>query len=204
MRAASTSPASPSPTPCLKPRRGLNVFSPTARMATWCGWRRPPSGALRPNALWPDVRSVIMLGMNYGPDEDPLAILTRKDRAAISTYAKGDDYHELIKSRLKEIARWLVADCRRRRESVRRHRGGDGKAARGQSRSRLAGQAHQSGVARIRLVAVPRLDLHHARSAGGCRPSRTIAAPAAPVSTFVRPRRFRNPIGSMRGAASRI
>jgi epoxyqueuosine reductase len=49
-----------------------------------------------------------MLGMNYGPDEDPLAILMRKDRAAISTYAKGDDYHELIKSRLKQVARWLV------------------------------------------------------------------------------------------------
>ena len=61
-----------------------------------------------PLALWPDVRSVIMLGMNYGPDEDPLAILKRKDRAAISTYAKGDDYHELIKARLKEIAHWLV------------------------------------------------------------------------------------------------
>ncbi len=61
-----------------------------------------------PSALWPDVHSVIMLGMNYGPDEDPLAILARKDRAAISTYAKGDDYHELIKSRLKQVARWLV------------------------------------------------------------------------------------------------
>ena len=63
-----------------------------------------------PLALWPDVRSVIMLGLNYGPDEDPLAILKRKDRAAISTYAKGDDYHELIKARLKDIARWLVAN----------------------------------------------------------------------------------------------
>ena len=61
-----------------------------------------------PMALWADVRSVIMLGMNYGSDEDPLAILKRKDRAAISTYAKGDDYHELIKTRLKEIARWLA------------------------------------------------------------------------------------------------
>ena len=62
-----------------------------------------------PLALWADVRSVIMLGMNYGPDEDPLAILARKDRAAVSTYAKGDDYHDLIKSRLKQLARWLVA-----------------------------------------------------------------------------------------------
>ena len=64
-----------------------------------------------PVALWPDVRSVIMLGLNYGPDEDPLAILKRKDRAAISAYAKGDDYHELIKSRLKELARWLTANA---------------------------------------------------------------------------------------------
>jgi epoxyqueuosine reductase len=64
-----------------------------------------------PSALWPDVRSVIMLGVNYGPDEDPLAILARKDRAAISTYAKGDDYHELIKARLKEVARWLTANA---------------------------------------------------------------------------------------------
>ena len=64
-----------------------------------------------PSALWPDVRSVIMLGMNHGPDENPLATLSRKDRAAISTYAKGDDYHELIKSRLKEIARWLVENA---------------------------------------------------------------------------------------------
>src|SRR5664279_5460376 len=61
-----------------------------------------------PSALWPEVRSVIMLGMNYGPDEDPLAILKRGDRAAISVYAKGEDYHELIKARLKEVARWLV------------------------------------------------------------------------------------------------
>ena len=64
-----------------------------------------------PRALWPDVRSVIMLGLNYGPDEDPLAILARRDRAAISVYAKGDDYHDLIKKRLKEIARWLVAQA---------------------------------------------------------------------------------------------
>jgi epoxyqueuosine reductase len=64
-----------------------------------------------PRALWPDVRSVIMLGLNYGPDEDPLAILAERDRAAISVYAKGDDYHDLIKKKLKEIARWLVAQA---------------------------------------------------------------------------------------------
>jgi len=64
-----------------------------------------------PLALWPEVRSVIMLGMNYGPDDDPLAILAQRDRGAISTYAKGDDYHDLIKSRLKEVARWLTQNA---------------------------------------------------------------------------------------------
>jgi epoxyqueuosine reductase len=62
-----------------------------------------------PRALWPQVRSVIALGLNYGPDHDPLAILQRRERGAISVYAQGDDYHELIKPRLKALARWLVA-----------------------------------------------------------------------------------------------
>jgi epoxyqueuosine reductase len=57
------------------------------------------------------VRSIIMLGMNYGPDTDPLAILAAPERAAISVYAKGDDYHELIKARLKELARWLTSNA---------------------------------------------------------------------------------------------
>jgi epoxyqueuosine reductase len=64
-----------------------------------------------PLALWRDVRSIIMLGMNYGPDTDPLAILKARDRAAISIYAQGDDYHDLIKTRLKELARWLTVNA---------------------------------------------------------------------------------------------
>jgi epoxyqueuosine reductase len=64
-----------------------------------------------PAALWPEVRSVIMLGLNYGPDQDPLEILARRTHGAISVYAKGEDYHELIKSRLKQVARWLVANA---------------------------------------------------------------------------------------------
>jgi epoxyqueuosine reductase len=62
-----------------------------------------------PRVLWPDVRSIIMLGVNYGPDEDPLAILAQRTRGAISVYARGDDYHEVIKPRLKAVARALVA-----------------------------------------------------------------------------------------------
>lgn len=68
-----------------------------------------PERRVDPRGLWQDVRSVIMLGVNYGPDSDPLAILKQRTRAAISVYAQGDDYHDLIKKRLKALARWLVA-----------------------------------------------------------------------------------------------
>ncbi|MBZ0215732.1 MAG: DUF1730 domain-containing protein, partial [Fimbriimonadaceae bacterium] len=62
-----------------------------------------------PSALWPDVRSVIMLGMNYGPEADPLVTLNRKDKATISVYARNRDYHDPVKKRLKRVARDLVA-----------------------------------------------------------------------------------------------
>jgi len=68
-----------------------------------------PERRTDPRALWADVRSIIMLGVNYGPDEDPLVILEQRTRGAISVYARGDDYHDLIKKRLKTLARWLVA-----------------------------------------------------------------------------------------------
>jgi len=64
-----------------------------------------------PRTLWPQVGSVIMLGVNYGQDSDPLAILRRRGRGAISVYARGDDYHDIIKPRLKALARWLTAQA---------------------------------------------------------------------------------------------
>jgi epoxyqueuosine reductase len=57
-----------------------------------------------PRALWPEAGSVVMVGMNYGPDRDPLQALARKDRAAISVYAGNRDYHDLIKGKLKGLA----------------------------------------------------------------------------------------------------
>jgi epoxyqueuosine reductase len=68
-----------------------------------------PARRADPKVMWRDVRSVIMLGVNYGPDENPLAILNQRSRGAISVYAQGDDYHDLIKKRLKLLARWLIA-----------------------------------------------------------------------------------------------
>lgn len=64
-----------------------------------------------PLMLWSEVRSVIMLGLNYGPREDPLEILSRRKLGAISVYARAEDYHEVIKPRLKSIGRWLVANA---------------------------------------------------------------------------------------------
>ena len=62
-----------------------------------------------PAALWPEARSIVMLAMNYGPDEDPLALLEHRNRAAISVYARNRDYHDVIKGRLKELAGKIAA-----------------------------------------------------------------------------------------------
>ncbi|MGH6990392.1 MAG: tRNA epoxyqueuosine(34) reductase QueG [Stellaceae bacterium] len=61
-----------------------------------------------PKVLWPGARSVVVLGMNYGPEGDPLDAQSRRDRGAISVYAQGRDYHDLVKSRLKRLAREVV------------------------------------------------------------------------------------------------
>ncbi|MBD1205973.1 MAG: tRNA epoxyqueuosine(34) reductase QueG [Rhodobacteraceae bacterium] len=71
-------------------------------MADRSDWRGNPA------ALWPEARSVIMLAEVYTPETDPLAILAQPDRAAISVYAQGKDYHDLVKRRLKRLGRWLL------------------------------------------------------------------------------------------------
>jgi epoxyqueuosine reductase len=64
-----------------------------------------------PRTLWPQVRSVIMLGLNYARAGDPLAIVERCERGAISVYAQSADYHDVMKPRLKLLARWLTAQA---------------------------------------------------------------------------------------------
>ncbi len=61
-----------------------------------------------PTAMWADARSAVMLGLSYAPDTDPLQALLAKDRGAISVYAQGDDYHEVIKKKLKSLAGWIA------------------------------------------------------------------------------------------------
>jgi len=64
-----------------------------------------------PEALWPEARTVIVLGESYTPEEDPLAGLARRDRGNVSVYARGRDYHDTVKKRLKRLARWLIAEA---------------------------------------------------------------------------------------------
>ena len=61
-----------------------------------------------PQAMWPEARSVIALGMSYAPAIDPLALDGDPERARISVYAQGGDYHDTVKKALKALARWLV------------------------------------------------------------------------------------------------
>ncbi len=61
-----------------------------------------------PKTLWPEVRSILVVGHNYGPDHDPMDDLAFPNRGMISVYARGRDYHDVLKKRLKQMARWLV------------------------------------------------------------------------------------------------
>ncbi|WP_422062465.1 tRNA epoxyqueuosine(34) reductase QueG [Sphingopyxis sp.] len=65
-----------------------------------------------PQGLWPEVRSVIALGMSYAPEVDPLALAAVPERGRISVYAQGADYHDVVKKALKAVARWLVAEAK--------------------------------------------------------------------------------------------
>jgi len=65
-----------------------------------------------PRKLWPEVKSIIMLGMSYGPAGDPLAALADKTAANLSVYARNRDYHGLIKGRLKQLGQWLAAEAK--------------------------------------------------------------------------------------------
>ena len=62
-----------------------------------------------PRSLWPDARSAVVLGLNYGPQADPLEGLALRDRGLISVYAQGEDYHDVIKGRLKQLGGWMAS-----------------------------------------------------------------------------------------------
>ncbi len=74
-------------------------------MAERMAWRGDPA------QLWPQARSIVMLAEPYTPQTDPMAPLAQPEAGTISVYARGRDYHDLVKKRLKRVARWLVAEA---------------------------------------------------------------------------------------------
>ena len=74
-------------------------------MAERMHWRGDPA------ALWPEARSVVMLAESYAPEHDPLAVLDASELGAVSVYAQGRDYHDIVKKRLKRLARWMIAEA---------------------------------------------------------------------------------------------
>jgi len=90
-------------------KQRLGEFIDAGRHGTmdWMAETRDRRGD--PRTLWSDVKSVVVFGLNYGPEEDPRGILEKPDKAAISVYAQNRDYHDVIKGRLKEIATRFAA-----------------------------------------------------------------------------------------------
>ena len=74
----------------------------------WMERRRDQRAA--PQVLWPGAASIVALGMAYTPSSDPLALAEERERARISVYSQGRDYHDTVKKALKRLARWLVAE----------------------------------------------------------------------------------------------
>ena len=202
-RSASTPSALPRPRPRRASANCWASICATAGMATWAGWRDRGRARGDPQVLWPEVRTVVALGLNYGPQTDPLQILAQQG-------SRGDLRlcpRPRLPRRAQEAAEGAgragsIASFGSRAEGVRRYRAGDGEAAGAARRARLAGQAHQPGLARVRLVAVPGRDLYCRSSCRPMRPRSTIAAPASAASTSARPPPSPRPTSSMRGAAS--
>ncbi|MBB3655935.1 epoxyqueuosine reductase [Rhizobium sp. BK650] len=97
----------PNSIPEAKERLGQFIDAGRHGSMEWMAETRERRGD--PRVLWSDVRSIVVFGLNYGPDEDPRDVLGKKDKAAISVYARNRDYHDVIKGRLKEIATRFAA-----------------------------------------------------------------------------------------------
>src|SRR5262249_54786071 len=92
-----------------KARAGLREFIARGYHGDmgWLAGTEPRRGD--PKGLWPQARTVVVLGVNYAPQQDPLVARDLPDRGAVSVYAQGRDYHETLKRRLKDLAHWIEA-----------------------------------------------------------------------------------------------
>ncbi len=82
----------------------LRTFVGEGRHGTMAWMEETLERRVRPTAMWPDAKSAVVVGLDYGPETDPLEILERRDEAAISVYAQNKDYHDVVKKRLKRFA----------------------------------------------------------------------------------------------------
>jgi epoxyqueuosine reductase len=88
-------------------RADLNAYVADGRHGTM-GWMADTlERRAHPQGMWPEAVSAVVLGMSYAPGFDPLALAEQPERGVISAYARNRDYHDLIKKRLKQVARWL-------------------------------------------------------------------------------------------------
>jgi len=88
---------------------GLDSYIAAGRHGTM-GWMADTQARRRhPRALWPEARSAIALAISYTPEEPPLASLHEPMAATLSVYARGRDYHDVVKPKLKRLARWLIS-----------------------------------------------------------------------------------------------
>ena len=88
---------------------GLTDFVAQGRHGDMTWMKETADRRSHPQRLWPDAKSIIVLGLNYGPDHDPMESLAHTDRGVISVYARNRDYHDVIKKRLKRLGRWMAA-----------------------------------------------------------------------------------------------
>ena len=154
-----------------------------------------------PQRLWRDARTVVSLALNYAPASDPLAVLKERERAAISVYAQGRDYHEVMKTKLKALGRFIW-DTYRHDLKVFVDTAPLMEKPAAQAAA-MAGRA--STPTSCRASSAPGCSWARSCCRPNCRPIRprpTIAANATPASTSARPRPFPRPTGSRRGAAS--
>jgi epoxyqueuosine reductase len=89
-------------------RQHLTTYLAEGRHGEMEWMARTPECRADPRVLWPEAKGIVCLGVNYGPAEDPRAVHAEPDRGAISVYARGRDYHDVLKKRLKAFGLWLV------------------------------------------------------------------------------------------------
>jgi len=95
------------PSPSAREKKRLEIYLREGRHGDMAWMAETEARRGDPLVLWPAVKTIVALGINYGADSDPLEILQRKDRGAISVYAQGRDYHDVVKKKLKALGGWI-------------------------------------------------------------------------------------------------